>query len=387
MSLHITGPESGQLSKAIQSAFVDVMLFQRVLTYKLDMNVSDVASPYVPFPEVLFNVIRHYNARYEIDKFVLALLEYNPSNEKLLEFGWKKRILQSRTPTTTAAGEAEPLERFLDPQRGYTDPMAFLRRFSQITRCVCRISVGSAAGTCYGTGLLIGDSTILTNYHVVQSLVENRPGSDPQQVECLFDYHTDIDGATITKGVPFKLASSGTSWLIDASPYDPSDLKVRTVAENVATDRPADKLDYAVLRLADAPGELPLGQRNEMGSENRGHIPLPADAEQRFAGDFELQTSAVFIFQHPNSQPLRMDWQKPGVLGVNANSTRVMYDVNTQPGSSGSPCFNSRLELMALHHAGGKDWPAESAYLYNQGIPIYKIYQALSAKNKLGEIR
>ncbi len=42
---------------------------------------------------------------------------------------------------------------------------------------------------------------------------------------------------------------------------------------------------------------------------------------------------------------------------------------------------------MALHHAGGKDWPAAREYLFNQGIPICTIYQALADKQKLSEIR
>ncbi len=333
MSLRVSGPDAGQLSKAIQSAMEDnVMVLQRVLKYKLDMNLSDVASPFLPLPQVLFELIGRYNARYEIDKLTLAILEYNPVNEKLLEFAWKKNILQ---PHRHGAAEPEPLERMLDPVRGYTDPMAFLRRFAQITRCICRISVPTSAGTEYGTGLLVGDSTVLTNYHVVQSLIRNRAGADPKTVQLLFDYHTDADGKTITAGALFKLADTAQGWLIDYSEYDAADLKVRTVADNANVDRPADKLDYALLRVADAPGTLPVGQKNEMGAEMRGHIELPADAQNRLDKDFDMNSAAVFIFQHPNTQPLRMDWQKPGILGMNSNRTRVFYNVNTEPGSSG----------------------------------------------------
>lgn len=385
MSLNINGPEIGQLSKALQSAIDGVMLFERVLKYKLDMNVSDLASLYLPYPDILFSVIRHYNSRYEIDKFVLAMLEYNPSNERLLEFAWKKRILQPHGQLASGSDQPESLERFLEPVRGFADPIAFLNRFAQITRCVCRISAPTDRGFTCGTGLLIGDGTVLTNYHVLQSLIQPASALDRSTVEFLFDFHTDKDGKTITPGVPFKLAT-GDQWLIDASPFDVSDQKVRTVAENIALERPTDKLDYAIVRLSDSPGALPLGERNEMGAQNRGCIPLPGDADKRFDTDFDNK-AAIFIFQHPQSLPLRMDWEKPAILGVNSNRTRIMYNVNTQPGSSGSPCFNSRLELTALHHAGGKDWPSAGEYLYNQGIPIWQIYQALQAKNKLSQIQ
>ena len=66
--------------------------------------------------------------------------------------------------------------------------------------------------------------------------------------------------------------------------------------------------------------------------------------------------------------------------------TRVVYNVNTRKGSSGSPVFDLKLELIALHHSGGKDWPAESAYLYNQGVPIDKIRDLLKSRNKWNEI-
>jgi V8-like Glu-specific endopeptidase len=72
-----------------------------------------------------------------------------------------------------------------------------------------------------------------------------------------------------------------------------------------------------------------------------------------------------------------MDWDKPAILGLNANRTRVLYNVNTQAGSSGAPCFNAKLELIALHHAGGKDWPAAGNYLFNQGIPLVQISRML----------
>jgi len=35
----------------------------------------------------------------------------------------------------------------------------------------------------------------------------------------------------------------------------------------------------------------------------------------------------------------------------NAACTRVRYDANSKAGSSGSPCFDGDLRLVALHHA------------------------------------
>lgn len=384
MALHIDGPERGQLSEAIASAFVSPMILQQVIDYKLNVNIFNFAGFGATYPEIRFNMIKEYNAQYEIDKLVIALLEHNPTNELLLEFAWRHKIISQAT--ANGAGP-DPLERMLDPVRGFTDPMAFLRRFAQITQCICRIAVPSDAGVEYGTGLLVGNATVLTNYHVMQSLIENRVGADRSEVKFLFDYHTDADGQTVTSGVEHKLLDDPVEWLIDFSPFDPLDLVVRTSKDNLRVNRPLDHLDYALVRLADSPGAKPLGQRPSEGALRRGCITVPGDATQRFNNDFQVGQAAVFVFQHPSRLPLRMDWQKPGILGVNANRTRVLYDANTEHGSSGSPCFNAKLELIALHHAGGKDWPAQAAYLYNQGIPIATIYQQLMQRNKLGDIR
>ena len=83
---------------------------------------------------------------------------------------------------------------------------------------------------------------------------------------------------------------------------------------------------------------------------------------------------------------MQLDWEKPAIRGLDANGTRVTCDVNTRPGSSGSPCFNAKLELIALHHAGGKDWPANVEYLYNQGIPIGRIRELMTNHGCIGAV-
>jgi hypothetical protein len=180
------------------------------------------------------------------------------------------------------------------------------------------------------------------------------------------------------------------SWLIDRSPYHQDDLQVWPIPDNLASTRPADCLDYAVLRVAGQPGKALLGAKASPGGQPRGCLRLD-DASTNAAADFATGKAAVFIFQHPfeggHVLPLQVDWNKPAILGLNANETRVLYDVNTRGGSSGSPCFNAKLELIALHHAGGRDWPAAKDLLYNQGIPVGKIHALLQERGKLAEIK
>lgn len=385
MPLHIDGPQFGTLSKAIQSACPTPKVLREVLKTKLDDDIWNFAGLDDEYPDIRHKLIQSYNARWHIDRLVVALLEHAPDNGLVLEFAWKSGIVSRTTGDAGKAPDGNSLERMLDPNRGFSDPMAFLRRFGQIVNWVCRISVRQAEGTGYGTGLLIGPNVVLTNYHVVEPLIK-QDGSecDRNGVKVQFDYRSGPDGVTITEGVACRLVDSD-EWLIDSSPYHRDDLRARSVAENLAASRPADALDYALLRLDRDLGNQPPGEKPSEGAPLRGWAKLP-DEGQDFSKDFG-KDAAVFIFQHPQAEPLRLDWEKPAILGVNANQTRVLYNVNTKGGSSGSPCFNAKLELIALHHAGGKDWPADGNYLYNQGIPVGQIRSLLQQRNKLAALR
>jgi hypothetical protein len=55
---------------------------------------------------------------------------------------------------------------------------------------------------------------------------------------------------------------------------------------------------------------------------------------------------------------------------------RVRYATNPDPGASGSPCFDKDWKLVALHHFGDT---AFAQPRYNQGVPIWKIREALPA--------
>jgi hypothetical protein len=212
--------------------------------------------------------------------------------------------------------------------------------------------------------------------------VEHVTRENRKDVKLLFDFRTGEPGG----GTEHHLFDDDQAWLIDHSPYHAQDAKAEPLAQRLADARPEDHLDYAVLRLEGAPGAEPVGAA---GGSPRGFLPLPAGA----AASADLPGAGLFIVQHPfDSQthkplPLQYDWDKPAVHGINANGTRVLYKVNTRPGSSGSPCFNPKFELVALHHAGGKDWPANTEYLYNQGIPIGRVRKLLADRGKLGEIK
>lgn len=380
--MNITGSDQAMLSRAIESAFPSPRELRPALQTQLGDNIWNYASLDDAYPIIREKMIVAYNSQNKIAMLVSALLNENSTNEKLLEFAWRHRLL--KRPAGKSGGrevEDDSLERMLEPVRGFTDVGEMLRRLGRVVNSVCQIRCPHPQGFTYGTGFLIGNSTVLTNWHVVESVT----AANCQGVRLKFDYRTSPDGNTVSPGVEFRLAGP-EDWLIDYSPYAPADNVVRALDEDKALDRSLDLLDYAVLRVAGEPGQQPIGGKASENVKLRGCLSLDEVIEVQ-----SDPQSAVWCFQHPyengQSLPQQVDWNKPGLFGCNPNQTRVWYDINTRPGSSGSPILTNKMELIALHHAGGQDWPAAGRYLYNRGIPLVAIRKLLEDRGKLAEIK
>lgn len=173
----------------------------------------------------------------------------------------------------------------------------------------------------------------------------------PQAVRCRFDYREAIGtGPVATKGVTeIALAAQ---WDIDHRPpskfdWDPA----------LGDPKPEDA-DYALVRLAEAIGELPVGgDAPDPKLEPRGWIELPAQPKL-------VAGNQVFLVQHPCREPLQL--AVGAVEAFNASGTRMRHSANSKDGSSGSPCLNADLQLVALHHAHDPAKPSK----WNQAVPI-----------------
>jgi hypothetical protein len=371
------------LSDAVESAFprpVDLRDFLLILNDSID-NYTGL---YGDFPSLRIEMIRQYNARGHIDRLLLPMLAARPDNGRLAQFAWRHGLAyQPPKAAAEVASSSGGLEQMLDPQRGFRDFGALLNRLGGIANAICQISYPVTGGTVHGTGFLIGNGTVLTNWHVVEHVAT----ANRKDVKLLFDFRTGRTGTPANESV-YRLLDDDRKWLIDHSPYHPKDMAADNLAQRLADTRPNDCLDYAVLRLNGNPGAAAV--KTASGGTVRGFLPLPAGPTE--PADFQADVAGLFIIQHPfdpatlKPLPLQYDWDKPAVRGANANATRVLYGVNTRPGSSGSPCFNPTFELVALHQAGGKDWPANVEYLYNQGIPIARVRKLLEDRRKLREI-
>ena len=358
--MKLTGKQHQEFSQALRSAF-SLERLKRFLLYSLDKNLEDISLG-GDLQEIVFDLINLAESEGWIDLLLARAREANPGNPDLFKFAQ-----QFGLATQTPAGPE--LERLVT-QAGFNNVAAWRERLGELETRVCRVEIPLSNGQAErGTGFLVGKDLLLTNYHVLQSVIERselqtkgEPWAEPQQVSFRFDYKASGDGKTVSAGVVYHLAAD---WLVDSSPMSVIDYQPEP--KNGA---PAlDELDYALVRLADEPGLSAVGSHPSQPPVQRGWITLPDEPY-----DFTLATP-ILILQHPRGAPLKLALDS--VRGLNANQTRLTYRTNTERGSSGSPCFSSNWTLIALHHAGDPDYSFGHTAEYNEGIPIWAVRNLL----------
>jgi hypothetical protein len=125
---------------------------------------------------------------------------------------------------------------------------------------------------------------------------------------------------------------------------------------------PPDKLDATIVE----PEQVPAGVLPCPLARN---LPL-LDADPR---------ERVYVIGHPLGRPdLQLSILDNHLLDY--DGTLVHYRAPTEPGSSGSPVFNKRWAVIALHHSGDREMPklhGDGVYEANEGIRIDQIQAAL----------
>ena len=173
-----------------------------------------------------------------------------------------------------------------------------------VGRGVARIQISNA----YGTGFLVGPGLLMTNHHVLED--EN----DDQRAVAQFDYQDNASHELLP-----RQDSSARSGLV-----------LRHGCRAGFHDR---------RRGADLEHES-QAQRLPMAPAHRG-------AREAQKGDF------LNIIQHPNGGLKQIAFRKNEIIEIpDAQRDFLYYTTDTEPGSSGSPCFNDQWELVALHHSG-----------------------------------
>ena len=375
--LPITGSEQELLRDGLVSAFPTRKDLDDFTTFDLDTALNLISPPSDTVPRATLEVIRWAAARgllwVMIDK-AYARRADNPNLAKVVTALASARAREPENADFMRAAaqlgltpEPPPgftLEKLVDASKGFTDITLWSEGFWEMERRVCAIEI---AGEKMGTGFLVGPSTVMTNYHVIDSV--HAGVYNPGHLAARFDFKRTRDGET-RNGETFSVVEP--DWLVDSSP--PSPLDVEPVVGQVPGPQ---ELDYAVIRLQGIPGET---KAHPDDSRARGWYELP-DHGYEFDVD-----SFLLIAQHPDRSPLQFAADEKSVISCNSNRTRVTYRTNTLPGSSGSPVFNATLHLVALHHAGDPNYQESYHGDYNQGIPTFGIRNLIAEHGKLAAL-
>ena len=354
----LSGKEKEQLNEVILSAYNEFE-FKQFLDYKLNQNVDHITLG-GSFAQIVYEVIAYSERHGWTEDLIHELHDDRPRNEKVKAFTGQS--LKYR-------GSRLALEKVIQKTNGFIDVNQWRTKLARIERQVCSIQIGADHA---GTGFLIAHDLVMTNYHVVNTLLGESPRHKPEQVRVRFDYRKSSDGNDLNEGVSYKLDVG--NWMVDYSKYSQVDGKETSQLPS------EDELDYAILRVAprntSEGGVITPGKEPALGShdDQRGWIELPKSRKDI------VVNYPLFIVQHPKGAPLKMALDTDGIAALNGNETRFRYTTNTEPGSSGSPCFNSDWDLIGLHHMGDPD---SELPMWNQGIPVYTIRKRLERIGKL----
>lgn len=216
------------------------------------------------------------------------------------------------------------LERQLESEPTLLD-IAFLERGVELAPSVVRLLVTLSDGEYYGTGFRIGDDLLLTNHHVLFD--SKGPAS---QVEAWFGYEKSFEGA---------------------------DRAHVAVPCNPTTILGEAKHDWAVIRTA-----TQMPESAEVIPLIGAPVPQPLDR--------------VYVIQHPHGGVKKIGMIHNVVVAVTEDL--LQYHVDTEGGSSGSPVFNERWQVVGLHHQWGKRNRGSEIEYYNQGQRIERVVAGLA---------
>lgn len=334
-----------KLRQALDDAF-DEGSITLLLNDYFQRSFAKMASPGLnkPFENRLHEVIEIARMEDWLLDLAVAAHERRPRKALLAELAQKAGlgIIGPRLINSTG----QPLEEIVRTQAKFINPATFIERLPQLQRQVCWIDIPGGGGT----GFLVGADLVLTNDHVVQRLRDGRARA--QDVRCRFDYVQALDGSVPTLRKPLDVALAAV-WDVDSKPPSAAD-EDATLGEAAANES-----DYALLRLDEALGDVPVGGDTlDTQASPRACVKTAGATPVVAAGN------QVFLLQHPRGEPLQLTIGE--VVGFNASGTRMRYDANSKDGSSGSPVFDADLNLVALHHARDPADPPK----WNQAIPF-----------------
>ena len=277
------------------------------------------------------NVERTAADRQQVRQLVAAgrWREAEPDIDRSRSYATRRRSLLSRSGAESLVGTTEDFLR-----------ASFLSQGANRARSVGYVEVNYGSKSEIGTGFLVSPQLLLTNRHVV----EDEAAARGTQVT----FFRELD----ERGVP----KPTTTFLLDPTRF--------------ALFSPDDQLDYALVAI---------GLR-QSGSADPSELGFSALSDQPDKHVIGMNTN---IIQHPSGWP-KMISVRNNILTARTDHT-LLYETDTEQGSSGSPVFNDDWQLVALHH-WGEPFLDRSSFEnavpqnVNEGVRISAIYRDLASR-------
>jgi endonuclease G, mitochondrial len=258
---------------------------------------------------------------------------------------WREQEPNKLRAAAFAERAAPGLRNLAEVQIGDTldyQSASFLARGADVRRAVGMVEVNLGGESRTGTGFLIGSGLFITNAHVIKTAEE--------ALSTTVTFGRELDVARI------PLAS--TSFRLDPQRFFAAS--------------PEELLDFSVIAL----GARLAGPDD---TESLGHCALSPEPNKHVIG------MNVNIIQHPRGNYKQVAIRN-NLLTFRTDSA-LLYETDTEVGSSGAPVFSDLWDVVALHHfgqpniaqrdaPGSRDLPLNA----NEGIRISAIHAALAAQ-------
>jgi|688.fasta_scaffold83774_2 endonuclease G len=225
------------------------------------------------------------------------------------------------------------LQSWIKPDPDFLD-VGFLMQAIQRATSVCRIEIPGQG--IQGTGFLVAQDLVLTNYHVLKPSDEADMDANARNTILRFGCFTSNTGNE-TEGQVFKLVTE----------------------QPIVKSSPIENLDYALLRVEDK-----IWQAKDIE-------PVRWDCET-----LPMEKMGLNILQHPEGASMKISLSSNGITGVYEESGLIQYVTKTSLGSSGAPCFNKDWKVVALHHAQR----SKSFGTIREGILFSSIYREIKSE-------
>ncbi len=241
---------------------------------------------------------------------------------------WKALGAAGYVSSSPPEKAATTLQQMCSDRPGFIDTTNFSAGLLRRQKQICLIEIDN--GVSKGSGFLVGPNAVMTSGHVVMNLLDadNYPKADShKRIKIKFDHLSNSETPKLCNVLKDQ-------WLLDYSPPHTTETQQegRVTADRTLIDTSlVSHLDFAIIGLASC-----------IGNE-RGFVDLKEQSAPTTKG------SRWLILQHPEAFEQQFAYGEFENYRENTNKQRVLYSIDTLPGSSGGLVVNSDFQFTALH--------------------------------------